>query len=216
MDELTGRNLLSPLSGIILAGGRSQRMGTDKALLPFPGDSSPSSTSPTTFLTRLTAVLTSCCTEVVVVARDPAQASLYANLDDPSVRLICDSVPGGGPLIGLSSGLSAIKTPAAFVVAVDMPFIEPAMLSHLHALYRDDTLLIPLVGGIPQVMLAIYPRSILPIIREHIEQGQRSLRCLLEAAPVQYIEEAQLRQADPQLRSFVGVNTPQEMGNLHL
>lgn len=164
-----------------------------------------------TFLTRLVNVLTSCCTEVVIVARDPAQAALYTHSGDFNARLICDSIPGGGPLIGLYSGLSAIETPSAFVVAVDMPFVEPALLSLLHALYHDDTLLVPLVGGIPQVMLAIYPRSILQIIKERIEQGQRSLRCLLEAAPVQYIEEAQLRQADPQLRSFVGVNTPEDM-----
>src|SRR5947199_251218 len=74
-----------------------------------------------------------------------------------------------------------------------------------------DTLLVPLVHNIPQVLLAIYPRSILPLVREQLLQGRHDLRCLLKVAPVQFVEEAQLRQSDPQLRSFMNINTPEEL-----
>jgi molybdenum cofactor guanylyltransferase len=67
------------------------------------------------------------------------------------------------------------------------------------------------VNAVPQVLLALYPRTILPLIEERLQQGRRDLRCLLEVAPVQYIEEAELRKVDPELRSFVNLNTPEEL-----
>ena len=193
---------MNPPAGIILAGGRSQRMGTNKALLPLPGQPSE------TFLSRLTSMLAPLCAEVLIVARDPAQ---FANVALPAGRIVFDEKPGGGPLMGLYSGLSAMQSPTALVVAVDMPFAQPALLAFLLSQYQENTLLVPLVAGVPQVLLALYPRSILPLIESLLAQGKRAPRALLEVAPVRYIEEAQLREVDPQLRSFVGINTPQEL-----
>ena len=114
--------------------------------------------------------------------------------------------------MGLYSGLSAITQERALVVAVDLPCIQPALLSFLLSQpLSTDSLLVPLVHNVPQVLLAIYPRSVLPVIKEQLQKGRRDLRCLLEVAPVQFVEEAQLRQVDPQLRSFVNINTPEEL-----
>jgi molybdopterin-guanine dinucleotide biosynthesis protein A len=197
---------MNPPAGIILAGGRSQRMGTNKALLPLPGQASE------TLLAHLISTLAPLCAETLVVARDPAQFAHIVLPDD--TRLIFDEKPGGGPLMGLYSGLTAMQSMTALVVAVDMPFVQPALLAFLLAHHQENTLLVPVVGGIPQVLLAIYPRSILPHIEALLAQGKRAPRALLEVAPVHYIEEAQLRQVDPQLRSFVGVNTPQDLEGL--
>jgi molybdopterin-guanine dinucleotide biosynthesis protein A len=71
-----------------------------------------------------------------------------------------------------------------------------------------------LIHNIPQVLLAIYPRSILPVVKEQLLQGRRDLRCLLKLVPVQFIEEAELLPIDPQLRSFLNVNTPEELREL--
>ena len=193
---------MNPPAGIILAGGRSQRMGTPKALLPLPGQPSE------TFLSRLTSTLAPLCAEVLVVARDPAQ---FAQIALPSARMVFDEKPGGGPLMGLYSGLNAMQFPTALVIAVDMPFVQPALLTFLLSKYQENTLLVPVVGGIPQVLFALYPRSILPLFESLIQQGKRAPRALLEVAPVRYIEEAQLREVDPQLRSFVGINTPEDL-----
>jgi len=92
-----------------------------------------------------------------------------------------------------------------------MPFVTTQLLSCMFSRYQEDTILVPLVNGYPQVMLAIYPRSILPLIEERIEQGRRDLRCLLDDARVRYIEGEQLRIVDAELRSFTGINTPEEM-----
>jgi molybdopterin-guanine dinucleotide biosynthesis protein A len=118
-------------------------------------------------------------------------------------------------LMGLYSGLSAINTERALVVAVDLPFVQPALLSFLLSLpLTADTLLVPLVHNIPQVLLAMYPRSVLPLIQQQLQRGRRDLRCLLEVAPVQFVEEAQLLEVDPLLRSFVNINTPEELRNI--
>ena len=209
MDEELSRNppLLPSLpSGIILAGGRSRRMGTDKALLPFPDPYAPNKRR--SFLEQLVNVMGYVCTDVFIVARDQEQASLYADAD---AELVLDSIPGGGPLVGLASGLQAISTDFALLVAVDMPFVTAQLLAFMILRYQEGVMLVPLVNGHPQITLAIYPRSILPIIEDRIEQGSRDLRSLLDVAPVSYIDGEELRLVDPQLRSFTRVNTPEEL-----
>jgi molybdopterin-guanine dinucleotide biosynthesis protein A len=193
---------MSTVAGIILAGGRSRRMGRDKALLPVPGDDG------STFISHLAAVLSLFCDEVVLVARDAQQAANYVL---PGVAVVIDQVPEVGPLMGLYSGLRSIGATHALVVAVDMPFVQPELIAFLLSYPRDDALLVPVVDGVPQVLLAVYPRSLLPTIETCLRVGERGPRALLKAARVCYIEEAQLRQIDPQLRSFVNLNTPEDL-----
>ena len=71
-------------------------------------------------------------------------------------------------------------------------------------------MLVPIVNAIPQVLFAVYPRAILPLIEERLQAGRRDPRSLLDIASVDYIDEAQLRGIDPQLRSFVNMNTPED------
>lgn len=186
-------------AGIILAGGRSQRMGRNKALLPHPVNAS------RTFLDYLVSVLAPFCSETLIVAREPQQIGEHTG-----ARLIFDRQPDVGPLMGLYSGLSAMRASHALVVAVDMPHVQPALLAFMLSRYEADTLLIPIVEGVPQVLLAIYPRSALPLIETQLHHGRRDPRSLLTIAPVRAIAEEELRQVDPQLRSFIGVNTPEE------
>jgi molybdopterin-guanine dinucleotide biosynthesis protein A len=190
-------------SGIILAGGSSSRMGKNKALLSLPGNQA------VTFIGHLASLLLECCSETLVVARGQEDASEYMF---PGVKVICDKISGIGPLMGLYSGMSTITTARAFVVAVDLPCVQPALLSFLLSEpLPADSMLVPLVDNVPQVLLAIYPLSVLPMIKEQILLGRRDVRCLLEVAPVRFVEEAQLRQIDPGLRSFLNVNTPEEL-----
>ena len=125
-----------------------------------------------------------------------------------------DQIPDQGPLMGLYSGLCAMQSSHALVTAVDMPCVQPAMVSFLLSQPLTDLLIVPVVNDIPQVLLAVYPRTILPVIEERLRQGRHDPRCLLEVATVRYIEEAQLRVVDPQLHSFINVNTPEELQSL--
>ena len=193
----------TPTSAIILAGGSSRRMGKNKALLSFPGNQA------VTFVEYIASFLVTYCSETLIVARDKPTVADYGL---PGVRVTFDETPDIGPLMGLYSGLSAITKERALVVAVDLPCIQPALLSFLLSQpVSKDSLLVPLVRNVPQVLLAIYPRSVLPVIEEQLQHGRRDLRCLLEVAPVQFVDETQLRRVDPQLRSFVNINTPEEL-----
>jgi len=194
------------ITGIILAGGSSRRMGKDKAWLPLPGGER------ITFVEHIASILTTLCSEVLLVARDDAQVANYVAL--AGVRTLTDKVPGYGPVMGLYSGLSAMHNSHALVVAVDMPFVQPALLSFLLNQPLTDSLLVPVVGNVPQVLLAVYPRTVLSVVEERLQEGRRDPRSLLEVTPVRYIDEAQLRQVDPELRSFINVNTPGEFALL--
>ena len=120
---------------IILAGGRSSRMGTDKALLPLMN------ASYSTFLAHLAATLSSLCDELFLVARDEEQAARYRETAD--VRIITDKVPDYGPLMGIYSGLSAIQAARALIVAVDMPFVQSALVSLLLARASTTAMTVP-------------------------------------------------------------------------
>lgn len=184
-------------------------MGRDKALLPHPQRSGE------TFVEHLISVLRSRCAEVCLVARDAAQANLLrASTTLSSVQVVTDATPGAGPLMGLYSGLSVIQSPYALLSAVDMPYVSPAMVAFLRTLASDDAAVVPMVDGAPQVLLSVYPRALLPLIEERLRAGERGPRSLLSLAMVRYVDEAQLRQVDPQLRSFLNVNTPQEFDRL--
>lgn len=180
-------------------------MGSNKALLALPGESS------LTFVERLTSLLSGVCAEILLVARDEVSAREYAFFStEARRRLIYDQQPDVGPLMGLYSGLQATSCSHALVLAVDLPYVRPELLTWLHAFPLDEYALIPRVQGIPQVLLARYPRALLPLIAECLRSGRRDPRALLERAPVRFLEEELVRAVDPDLRSFVNINTPED------
>src|SRR5579884_440815 len=190
-------------SCILLAGGRSRRMGKDKGLLPLSPPTADGENCAgeerMSFAGHLLATLAPLCRETL---------------------LVVDREQDIGPLMGLYSGLSAMQSARALVVAIDMPYVQPELAAfllsqpHTDEHTSEETLLIPVVAGMPQVLLAVYPRSILPLIEARLHEGRRDPRSLLAMAPVRYIEEAQLRQVDPQLRSFINMNTPEDLTHL--
>ncbi len=216
-------------SCILLAGGRSRRMGKDKGLLPLSPPTADGENCAgeerMSFAGHLLATLAPLCRETLLVVRDAEQAADYAPIVDawqgqPPVRLVMDREQDIGPLMGLYSGLSAMQSARALVVAIDMPYVQPELAAfllsqpHTDEHTSEETLLIPVVAGMPQVLLAVYPRSILPLIEARLHEGRRDPRSLLAMAPVRYIEEAQLRQVDPQLRSFINMNTLEDLTHL--
>jgi molybdopterin-guanine dinucleotide biosynthesis protein A len=110
------------VTGIIVAGGRSSRMGQDKAMLQLGG---------VTVLERISAVLGQVVQRVIVVARDPQQYRRFG------LEMTTDLYPGLGPLSGIHAGLSASNTEWGIVVACDMPFVQPEVLRALIAHTTD-------------------------------------------------------------------------------
>ena len=193
------------VAGVLLVGGRSRRMGRDKALLPSPDGSA------LTFVERLSALLAELCKEVLLVARDETSGREYSFVcQRQNVRLVYDQAADHGPLMGLYSGLQAVSFSHALVLAVDLPCVRRSLLSWLSAFPLTDEILVPRVQGIPQVLLARYPRSLLPTIETCLRAGRRDPRALLAQVPVRFLEEEQMREIDPDLRSFVNVNTSED------
>lgn len=181
-------------------------MGQNKALLPVPGKASQ------TFVEHLAFLLSQTCAEVLLVARDEKSGRAYTALPNSSLwRLVYDQVPGQGPLMGLYSGLQATSSSHALLLAVDLPYIQPALLNWLSTFPLTDEPLLPRVQGIPQVLLARYPRSLLPGIDRCLRRGRRDLRALLEECSPRFLEEEELRRVDPELRSFRNINTPEDL-----
>lgn len=190
-------------AAIILAGGQSRRMGRNKALLPLPDNAQ------ITFVEHLATLLHRYCAEIVLVARDEQQADVYNTV--PYVQLITDQVADVGPLMGLYTGLSALSSSHALVTAVDMPFIQPGMIEFLLTQWHeDDELLVPVVDNIPQVLCAVYATTLLPQIEQRLHAGRRDPRSLLTMAHIRYLNETQLRAIEPELRSFININTPDD------
>ena len=138
--------MFDTISGILLAGGRSTRMGKDKALLPLPGNQDHS------FVEHLASLLALSCREALLVVRDSAQALEYEALVPGGVRILVDVIPGNGPLMGLYTGLKAMHPLSShgLVLAVDMPFVQPALISFLLSQPLTEALLIPRVEQKPQ------------------------------------------------------------------
>lgn len=181
-------------------------MGRDKALLPLAEGSS------LTFVEHLAALLREFCEETFLVARDEASGRNYAFVcQRQHARLVYDQVADHGPLMGLYSGLQAISRSHALVLAVDLPFVQRSLLSWLSTFPLTDEVLLPRVQGIPQVLLARYPRALLPAINACLQSGRRDLRALLTQAPVHILEEDLVRKVDPELHSFVNMNTPADL-----
>ncbi len=185
------------VTGIILAGGRSSRMGRDKAALPF-GD--------LPLLSWVVKKVATVCDPVIVVAKT---AGAYR---DSGATVITDQWPGEGPLVGLHAGLMATQTEYAAAVACDLPFVDPALLAGLITLAPGWSAVVPEALGNVHPLCAIYHRSVGQHAEDILTRGGGSLRRLLAvpALRVRFISEDDLRVWDPQLRSFTNLNTPEE------
>lgn len=187
--------MIADCTAVILAGGDSRRMGQDKASLPLHGR---------TLLQHVADSVARVFPQVIVSVRRPR-----ADLDLPQV---CDTLPEGGPLAGLAAALERIETPWLFAAGCDMPFLAPAVIEALARRRAGHQAVVPVVQGHPQPLAAFYARECLDAIRDiQAGGGKRSLRALLERLDVCYVDEAQLREFDPQLRSFFDLDTPADV-----
>lgn len=194
-----------PTAGIVLAGGRSARMGTAKADLPWQGS---------TLLGRTCEVVADAVTGPVVVVRSPGQAlpPLPAG-----VLVVDDAREGLGPLQGLASGLAAAAPRArtGFVCATDLPFLHAAFVRRVLAAFTDDVdVVLPVVGGRPQPLAAGYRTALAAAADARVAQGRLRLLDFVADCTTLHVDEQALRSdpalaaADPRLQSVVNVNEP--------
>lgn len=191
--------MIADCSALILAGGQSSRMGLDKTLLEFEGQ---------TLLQRAIDRMRSVFPEVVV--------SVRAHREDIDVAQVVDEACASGPLSGMCAGLAASRTPWLFAIAADMPYADQATIVRLAQCRSDDfQAIIPVVGGHPQPLFGYYRASSLPVFRAVLAgNGKHSLRSVLSQMTVKWVDEALLRPSDPELRSFTDLDTPADLDQI--
>jgi molybdenum cofactor guanylyltransferase len=191
-------SLISDVTGVLLAGGKSRRMGQDKRFL---------SVGEATLYARSLAVLRAVFERVVVVV---AQDSPLVASDGPVLR---DLIPHCGSLGGLYTGLKQAETQWVFAVACDMPFLDPDTIRHFIGLKSEgDVIMAKLQNGF-HPMHALYHRNCLPIMESLIHAQDLKIHRLADhpALRVRVVMPEELRQLDPQGRSFYNVNTPADL-----
>lgn len=186
------------ITGVLLAGGKSRRMGEDKRYL-IVGEQ--------TLLERGLAVLRSIFQEVVVVI---AQDSPALEVD---ARIVRDLVPDCGSLGGLYTGLTAATTPYIFVVACDMPFLDQAVISQFTSRRTSTDIAMAKFAGRLHPMHALYSKRCLPAIEQMVSARQLKIQEIVscKSLRIQYVTETDLIGLDPSGRSFQNVNTPADL-----
>jgi molybdopterin-guanine dinucleotide biosynthesis protein A len=186
------------VTGVLLAGGKSLRMGQDKRYL-IVGEQ--------TLLERGLGVLRSMFHEILVVI---AQDSPPLKID---ARVVRDLVPDCGSLGGIYTGLTQATTPYIFAVACDMPFLNQAVIAQFTDRRDTADIVMARLAARLHPMHALYSKKCLPAMEQMIAARQLKIQGLLShlSLRVQYITEADLLSIDPSWRSFHNVNTPADL-----
>lgn len=196
---------MAAVGAVVLAGGRSSRMGRPKAELEWHGS---------TLLRRTVGVLARAVEGPIVVVRAAGQPL-------PALPAACevvdDTASGRGPLQGIADGLRALadRSDAAFVCATDLPFLHPAFVRRVVSGLDGADVALPVVGGFRQPLAAAYRTALATTALDLLDQDRCRPAALLEVATAHVLDErallsdARLRRADPGLESVLGVNDVQ-------
>jgi molybdopterin-guanine dinucleotide biosynthesis protein A len=185
-----------PISCIVLAGGQSQRLGTDKAFLKIGGQ---------VLIEGIMEKMAQIGDEVIIVTNSPQE---YGYLE---ARLVGDVYPGQGALGGIYSGLKAAHSHHSLVVACDMPFLDLKLLRYMILLSPGQDVVIPRIGGLTEPLHAIYSKGCLQPIERLLAAGGFKIIDFFHEVRVRYIEEQEIKLFDPQCLSFFNINTPEDL-----
>ncbi|MGH3799810.1 MAG: molybdenum cofactor guanylyltransferase [Pseudonocardiaceae bacterium] len=195
------------VAGVVLAGGRSSRMGTSKAALEWHGS---------TLLRRTLGVLARAVDGPLLVVRAPGQ--LLPEIPSQA-DVVEDPEEGLGPLQGIAAGLAALSGRAqiAFVCSTDLPFLHPVFVRRvLSALIDGTDVVLPIARGFPQPLAAAYRVTLAPLVAELVATGDLRPAFLFRRCATLRLDDAALltdpalAAADPALDSVINVNSPDD------
>ena len=193
MIKLISKN---KITGIILSGGKSIRMGQNKPFIKIEG---------MTIINRIHSLFEKIFEEVIIVANEK---ELYSKFD---ARIYSDLFPGGGVLGGLYTGLFFSSFSYSFCAACDMPFLKESVIEYL---MRDiagyDVIVARTRDGL-QPLHAFYSKNCLEPIKKTIEEKKHAIIDFYGVVRTKVIEEHEFISLDPMRESFVNVNTPEEL-----
>lgn len=198
MEIGAARKTQTRLSGIVLAGGHSQRMGCDKAFIDLDGRP---------LISRILDKLARFCDELIISAN---QAEPFGGLP---ARVVPDVIPERGALSGIHAGLKAMRNERAVVVACDMPFLSLSLLRFMAAISPGYDAVVPRIGKYYEPLHAVYSADCVGPIQELVAAGPRRIVSLYDRVVVREVTEDEVRLFGASL-SFVNVNTPEDWENV--
>jgi len=184
---------MKAITGIILAGGKSSRMGTDKGLLDLNGKK---------IVERIIEQLKPNVDELIIISNN-------INYDGFGFKVYQDLVEPCGPMGGIYTALEKSSTENNIVVCCDIPNITSKIIAHIISNIGDEAVLVPVHNGIIEPLCAVYKKSIAKKIKNLIETGEYKLKDALKIMNTRYIEVSSSSGFSGSV--FTNINTPQEL-----
>ncbi|MDD5126639.1 MAG: molybdenum cofactor guanylyltransferase [Dehalococcoidales bacterium] len=186
-------------SGIVLAGGKSSRLGRDKTRETFDGKS---------LLQRVIERIRPLCDDILVVTSQELAAAKASQID---FKIAVDIFPNRGPLGGIYTGLVNSESAQNLVVAGDLPFLNRGLLSYMLQMSNDYELVVPRTERNIEPLHAIYARSCTGPIQKMLEQNRLGVNELAQTMRTRYIELEEIDRFDPEHLSFFNINTQADL-----
>jgi len=196
-------------TGIILCGGRSRRFGKDKALLTIDG---------VPMVRRMAGRISPVVDEIIIAARDPAQHESLAAISaiPDGAEVVFDPVLGYGPVAGILAGLSVSKSKYSICLACDLPYVNPEVIDALFGYAEEnnsDAAIPKHPDGVLEPLHAVYGRSMVGACRDAMGEEEHTIRGAISLLDdVLFVPVESLRRFNPDLRTFLNVNYPEDLG----
>ena len=193
--------MIENISGVLIAGGRSRRMGQDKRFMRVGG---------TSVFERTLSVLRSTFAENIVVLAEPIEM-----LDVQSCPVVYDLIPNSGSLGGLYTGLMSASRQRVFAVACDMPFLDPEVIRFMLSQDEAADVIVASLGARFQPMHAAYSKRCVPFLQAMAQRNELKIQNLFHqsALRIAILTEDLFRAVGGGLRSFQNINTPSELAS---
>lgn len=190
---------IAQVAGVILAGGKSSRFGSNKALALHQGDALVEGIS-----RRLAALFP----ETLLITNTPEE---YGFLGWPMAK---DLYPGCGPLAGIHAALRTVSQPRIFVCGCDMPLVNPDLIRFLCELEGDHDIVLPWLDEGPEPLYAVYSKKALPIIAEQLSKNQYKIGMVFEKLRIRKVTPEEILQIVPDLTTFQNINHQHDLARL--
>jgi molybdopterin-guanine dinucleotide biosynthesis protein A len=190
-----------PISCAILAGGKSRRMGAEKAFLKL---------GELAIIERVIDTVMQVASEILIVTNDTKNFTHLKTQDIP-FDIVKDVYPGVGALGGLHSGLYHAAHEMVFVCACDMPFLNPELIRFITNASTDHDATVPIINNYYEPLIAAYSKNCIKAIEYHIDKGDRQILSFYKDVKLREVTEDELKTVDKDLLSFININRPEDL-----
>lgn len=187
---------MNKLTVAIQAGGKSSRMGTDKSFVPFRGRP---------MIATVIDAVAGLGDELILITNKPDE---YAHLGLP---MFGDLYPETGPLGGIYTAVYHATHPHVLTVACDMPWLNRPLLEYIISLRETADVVVPRWDKFPEPLHAVYSKACLEPIKEKLDAQMYKITVFYGRVSLRFVSREEIEQFDPEGRSFVNVNTPEEL-----